>query len=111
MNAIRQENHLKECTIIALHCASAFGVTLNDMLSRRRSALGLNMSDVRQMYYYIARTHTAASFPTIGNAIQKDHTTVMHGYQQARFRFADRAWVAKLQLVMNALGFSHPSSL
>jgi chromosomal replication initiator protein len=35
---------------------------------------------------YLARTMTPRSYPEIGKCMERDHTTVMHGYERIRDR-------------------------
>jgi len=99
-----------ECSLIAVHVASAFGVSMGDMYSNRRSSYGVNMGDVRSMYFYIAREHTSASFPIIGKALCKDHTTAISAHKKATIKFSDNSWQEKLFLVCDALGFNRQGS-
>ena len=43
-----------------------------------------NYVRARHMTFYLARTMTNASFPQIGKFLNKDHTTVINGYQRMR---------------------------
>lgn len=104
------ESLFNECLLIAQHVASAFGVSMIDMQSRRRSSHGVSMVGPRRMYYYLARKYTTASYPIIGDALSKDHTTAMNGYNKAPLNFADASWCSRLRLVSDALGFSHQGS-
>lgn len=110
MTKTDHDSLMNECSLIAQHVASAFGVSLIDMMSVRRKSHGVNMVDARRMYFYLARKYTPASYPMIGNAIDKDHTTAMNGYNKAPLNFADASWCSRLRLVSDALGFSHQGS-
>jgi len=52
--------------------AARMGVTLCDLLSDRQAP-----ARSRQIAMWLARTTTTASFPAIGRAFGRDHTTVM----------------------------------
>jgi len=95
-----------ECELIAGCVASAFGVSMIDMKSRRRSSNGVKMDDARSMYYYLARNHTTASYPIIGKALSKNHSSVMSGCKRARAKFNDCNWHSTLLLVTDFLGFN-----
>lgn len=96
----------EECQLIAGCVASAFGVSMTDMKSSRRSSYGVNMGDARSMYYYLARNHTTASYPIIGDALSKDHTSVISGCKRAHDKFNDYSWHSRLLLVTDFLGFN-----
>lgn len=51
-----------------------FGVTMLDMLSDRR---GKTCTRARHVAMWLARHTTFCSFPEIGRAFRRDHTTVM----------------------------------
>lgn len=58
-------------------CAREFGVSVMDILSRRRPAPAVR---ARHTAMYLARHLTRCSFPEIGRMFgDRDHTTVMHG--------------------------------
>ncbi len=58
-----------------------YGVTEQEMASRRR---GKRLSLARKACYFYAYTYTKHSFPDIGGALGKDHTTVLSGYRRYR---------------------------
>ncbi|HEV2058253.1 MAG TPA: chromosomal replication initiator protein DnaA [Solirubrobacteraceae bacterium] len=68
-----------------LTCA-AFGVTREELLS---SARGGTVAWARQVAMYLARQHTAASLPAIGEQFGgRNHTTVMYACRKAGERLA-----------------------
>ncbi|MGH2919258.1 MAG: chromosomal replication initiator protein DnaA [Solirubrobacteraceae bacterium] len=64
----------------------AFSVTRDELLSTRRSA---KVAWARQVAMYLAREHTGASLPTIGNRFGgRSHTTVIYACRRAAERIA-----------------------
>lgn len=59
--------------------AAQRGVTINDIKSCRRSK---RVVLARQEAMYLAYELTEASYPMIGAAFGKDHTTILHGVRQ-----------------------------
>ena len=55
--------------------AASFGLPLLEMSSARR---GGGVARARQVAMYLARELTPASFPQIGRAFDRDHTTSLH---------------------------------
>jgi len=51
------------------------GVTRNELLSARKPAKFVH---ARHIAMYLAREYTTLSFPQIGRAMNKDHTTVYY---------------------------------
>lgn len=60
-------------TVMA-HACAAFGVTLEDMLGRRKPA---KLSLARQVAMCVAR-RGGATLNEIAHAFQRDHTTILH---------------------------------
>ncbi len=57
-----------------------YGLSRDRLVSASRSR---SIAFPRQMAMYLARTETDASFPQIGKQLgDRDHTTVMHGYEK-----------------------------
>lgn len=56
-----------------------YEVAYNDMVGRSRQR---EIAHPRQVVMYLAREETEASLPEIGAALNRDHTTVMHGYDR-----------------------------
>lgn len=56
-----------------------YGMPMFEFMSDRR---GNHISRPRMMAMYLCRKHTLKSYPAIGRAFAKDHTTVMHAIQR-----------------------------
>jgi chromosomal replication initiator protein len=56
--------------------AGYFDVTEGDIDRRTRA---VRMARIRQIAFYLCRTHTTCSLPEIGRVFGRDHTTVLHG--------------------------------
>jgi chromosomal replication initiator protein len=68
-----------------------FNVSVNDILSSNRSR---NISYPRQIAMYLCRSMTHLSLPRIGDAFGgRDHTTVMHAYDQIQAKYESSAEV------------------
>ncbi len=50
-----------------------------DIIAKKRQS---EYVDARRIFYKIARTKTKHSFATIGNALNRDHATALHGIKQ-----------------------------
>ncbi len=61
--------------LIAEEVAAATGVPVRAILGRRRDAKTV---EARQLVMFLARRH-GMSFPAIGYALNRDHSTVKHG--------------------------------
>jgi chromosomal replication initiator protein len=59
--------------------AKFFDVTDEDLDHRGRAT---RISRIRQIAFYLCRTHTTRSFPEIGRDFQRDHSTVLHGVRR-----------------------------
>lgn len=55
------------------------GIPVKEMLSKSRIR---RLADVRQEIMYLAACLTPASLPTIGHALHRDHTSVLHGIRK-----------------------------
>lgn len=62
------------------NAAKEFGVTVSDIYSDRR---GGGLPPARWAVMWAARKGTHYSLPRIGLALNRDHTTVMHGLSRA----------------------------
>jgi chromosomal replication initiator protein len=63
---------------------------INDDLDRRTRCVRL--ARIRQIAFYLCRTHTTCSLPEIGRAFDRDHTTILHGVRRvASLRETDAA--------------------
>ena len=67
--------------------AEAFGVTVAQLTGKRRTS---TVAIARQAAMHLCRAFTLASLTEVGNAFDRDHTTVMH----AEERIADLRAVA-----------------
>jgi chromosomal replication initiation ATPase DnaA len=87
-----------------LHLASSYVPTLPSLLEAVCAHLWVPKADAvsnrrnqravaaRQIYYYLAKKHTARSLQQIGRIVGgKDHTTVLHGCQKITTRYAEYA--------------------
>lgn len=63
--------------------ASYYGLKPRDIVSERRD---LRVIGPRQVAMYICRKKTLLSFPQIGRAMRRDHTTIMHGAEAVERR-------------------------
>jgi hypothetical protein len=61
---------------IIVAVAAAYGVSPLEIVAHRR---GRGIILPRQLVMYLARHFTTASFPEIGRALRRDHSTVLHG--------------------------------
>jgi chromosomal replication initiator protein len=75
---------------IQAHTAAAFGVSIDDLVSARRTA---KVAWARQVAMYLARELTEQTLPAIGRAFGgRNHTTVLHAYRRTVERMSsDRA--------------------
>jgi len=84
--------------------AEEFGITLDDMTSKRRSR---NIARPRQVAMYFCKTLTKRSLPDIGRRFGgRDHTTVMHAVKRiTSLRKEDEAFNVQVQNVEDRLNF------
>jgi chromosomal replication initiator protein len=74
-------------------CA-AFGVSLEDLVSSRRTA---QVAHARQVAMYLARELTNGTFPSIGREFgNRNHTTVLHAHRVTAARIASDPEAEKL---------------
>ena len=80
--------------------AADYGVSVMDIISRRQSPRAIRP---RHVAMWLARHSTCHSYPTIGRAFERDHTTVMSAIdriddaREADHEFAERLlrlWIA-----------------
>ncbi len=67
--------HVLNCDDVMMAVAEYYGVTSDDLRSPKRQRA---VAVPRQVAMYICRDMVNASLPVIGNAFNRDHTTVMH---------------------------------
>lgn len=70
--------------VLSVVCAH-YRVTPTDVLSQRRQS---EIMEPRHVAMFLARRCTLQSFPQIGRALHRDHTTVQHGVHRVRQRIA-----------------------
>lgn len=82
--------------------AKQFGITMDDMLSKRRSRA---IARPRQAAMYLAKTLTTRSLPDIGRRFGgRDHTTVIHAVKRIEaLRSEDAVLDANIEAVVEAL--------
>ncbi|MGB0907163.1 MAG: chromosomal replication initiator protein DnaA [Maricaulaceae bacterium] len=82
--------------------AEEFGITLNDMTSKRRAR---NIARPRQVAMYLCKKLTKRSLPDIGRRFGgRDHTTVMHAVKRIdELRADDATFNGRIQAVEAAL--------
>lgn len=61
---------------IKLQVCAAFGLRLDELMSRRRSQ---RYAIPRMIAYYLCRTYTDLSSPEIGRAFNRHHTVIING--------------------------------
>ena len=78
---------------IQQYIASYYNITLNDLLSKKRTA---NITLPRQIGMYLARTLTDLSLPRIGESFGgRDHTTVLHACDKILSKSKEKTEFAK----------------
>lgn len=87
MLAARQQLPVTQAIIAAT--ALAFGIAPEDIASRSRSK---SIAEARAVVCYVARRCTRMSFPQIGKALDRDHTTVMSAVQRVEQRRSRDRW-------------------
>ena len=65
--------------------AAALNVTTDSILSKRRDA---RISEARHAAMYLLYEMSGDSYPTIGEFLHRDHSTVIHGYNKVARRCA-----------------------
>jgi chromosomal replication initiation ATPase DnaA len=78
--------------IMPLVCC-AYAVTPVDIMSQRR---GRDVSVARQCLYWLARRHTLHSYPTIGQVLRRDHSTVLTGQRKHAARMQSDPKAARI---------------
>ena len=72
-------NVMLDAEVVINSVCRYFGISNAEMLGKSRAK---PFAYPRQIAMYLARTHTALSFPDLGRVFGRDHTTVLHGYQR-----------------------------
>jgi chromosomal replication initiator protein len=70
-----------------------FGLTVSDLKSERR---GRDITLPRQIAMYLSRTVASASFPSIAEKFERDHSTVMHAVRVIESRRSGDPSLARL---------------
>ena len=78
---LAQESAARDISIEVIQrtVADAFGVTIADLLGRRRTR---NIAEPRMVAMYLAREFTGRSTSEIGAAFARDHATILHAGSQ-----------------------------
>jgi chromosomal replication initiation ATPase DnaA len=69
--------------MICKYVGAIYGFTVNDIMSARRT---LKLVEARHIACYVSRHATRYSYPQIGRAINRDHSSVIHGVCQIEER-------------------------
>ncbi len=72
--------------------AEVFAIPACELLSARRTR---DVVEARQAIYLLARQLTPKSLPTIGRAINRDHTSVLVGSRKAAERYSSEPEIAE----------------
>lgn len=64
-----------------------FGISLDELLSKSRTK---PIVYPRQIAMYLARTHTSLSYPDLGRAFKRDHSTIMNGVANVKKALSDK---------------------
>ncbi len=76
---------------------SYYKVTHGELLGKQRPR---HISQARQVGMYLSRTLTQASYPEIGRAFNKDHSSVVHAYKNIeKKRQTDREFLSELERI------------
>jgi hypothetical protein len=78
-------DHVAAIAAIQNEVASAYGLTVMDLLSPRR---GVALK-ARQEAMWWARRQTGASYPALGRAFDRDHSTVLYNVRLVERQIAD----------------------
>ena len=76
-------------------------IELHELMSNRREK---RIVDARFIYYWIATKCCDKSYSEIGRFINKDHSTVMHGFKKTKHKFLDPQWSKQLHKTVTYLG-------
>jgi chromosomal replication initiator protein len=69
-----------QIVMVQTHVCRAFGVERTDLLSARRSR---HIAIPRQIAYWVAREATTKTVNQIARAFNRDHSTIMYGWDRA----------------------------
>jgi len=97
-NEAREWGGRARCAAIIKLCAERFGFSVGEILSGRRRR---PLTRARQAAMWICHEVTARSFPELGRAFRRDHTTIMHGIRLVpQHMAADPEWREKVMSVL-----------
>ncbi len=84
--------------------AAEWGITVEQLLSRRRSA---DLAWPRQVAMYLCALDARNSFPEIGRHFDRDHTTIMYAERRVeRVLASDKREARRVERVMSDLGLT-----
>ena len=75
----KKNNQIITVELVQEKVASSFHVRVSDLCSKKKSR---DVSLPRQIAMYLCRELTEESFPNIGKAFGKDHSTVIHAHKE-----------------------------
>jgi len=97
-NEAREWGGRARCAAIIKLCAERFGFSASEILSGRRKR---PLTRARQAAMWICHEATARSFPELGRAFHRDHTTILHAIRLVpQHMAADPAWRDKVMGVL-----------
>lgn len=85
---VRNADHTEALRCVAL----AYTIDVTDLLGGRRHKL---LTEARTVAYWLLRTQTRMSYPEIGRALCKDHTSAMVGVKRCERRRGEDAGFAR----------------
>jgi chromosomal replication initiator protein len=89
----RDHNHTSvELESVLEAVAAYYHISVSDLSGRKRTKV---IAQARQLAMYIAREATTASLPQIGDAIGRDHSTVLHGCARVAAMIEEDPTIAK----------------
>lgn len=100
----KADTHRRAVTVAKVIAAVAtfYGIPQRRIRGRRRFK---SSAEARQLAMYLARKHTGASYPELGQAFERHHTTVMHAVEKlAELVRNDEATRAVVSSVEELLG-------
>ena len=82
-------------------CCDVFDITLEQMLSKKRSR---HLTEPRQLAQFIIRDLYFVTWQKIGKLFNRDHSTVMHSYGTIQLLLSyDRMLIKKFKEIINIL--------
>ncbi len=87
--------------------AAAFGITFDEIKGRTQPQ---RIVKARHAFVYVARTSMSESYPRIGRALGRDHTTAMSSMQRAEALISrDKQFAAAVQAIRVEIGADLPA--